>query len=584
MKTSKTKIISLIALYSLITACNSGNSNSTSSQSNITKKSPTTKVTPNINSKITSDNIFNLIKKGKLSQNMNLHGIVISNDNNYIYHASYGTLVKQEIKDDGTLDKQEISIYNNRDYDEVVGVAISEDGNYITLIADDNYILMLKKSSNDEFYISFDDKIKATPTGIVISPDGKNAYISSTYDSIFSSTEGYIYWYTINDDGSMSYQNKMDRGSAQTSIAISPDNRFLYSTTDTGFINRYSINSKDGSFEYVDDYNELQNEELTSIAISPDNQYAFVGSNGSKNITVYTIHEDGSLNFYRQFPNDERITALTVSPNNKYLYVSDWDNYIHTYSITDNHCNDTPAPNVNWYGCNKSFQNLSNYDLSHANLSYANLHGANLTNTNLSQANLYRANLNNAILDNTNFSGSKIINTSFNTANFKNNNFNDTIIDNSFFNEANLQNVSFKNAKLKHNNFILADLENANLDNLSLVDTNFSQANLINTSFIKTNLAKSNFTLAKLISTDFTSADLSKSNGLDLITTEDIGKAFTTKLIKANLRDAHIVDDKINFCGENKTYLSLDEADLDGLTLGNNKKCSDNSIGCCKMK
>ena len=63
-------------------------------------------------------------------------------------------------------------------------------------------------------------------------------------------------------------------------------------------------------------------------------------------------------------------------------------------------CDDPAAPNVDWQGCDKTWQQLQNVDLSNANLA-----GANLSNSNLEGANLYKANLTGASLLGANLQG-----------------------------------------------------------------------------------------------------------------------------------------------------------------------------------
>lgn len=61
-------------------------------------------------------------------------------------------------------------------------------------------------------------------------------------------------------------------------------------------------------------------------------------------------------------------------------------------------CNDPPTPDVDWQGCDKSWAQLQNADLSNANLTnttfnHANLQGANLSNADLTGASLLGVNL-----------------------------------------------------------------------------------------------------------------------------------------------------------------------------------------------
>lgn len=59
-------------------------------------------------------------------------------------------------------------------------------------------------------------------------------------------------------------------------------------------------------------------------------------------------------------------------------------------------CEDPPAPNVDWTGCDKSGADLAGADLSYATLRAVNFEGANLSDVNFDGALMMRANLRNA--------------------------------------------------------------------------------------------------------------------------------------------------------------------------------------------
>lgn len=72
-------------------------------------------------------------------------------------------------------------------------------------------------------------------------------------------------------------------------------------------------------------------------------------------------------------------------------------------------CNDPPAPNVDWHGCDKTWLQLQNVDLSNANLSNTNLSHANLEGANLSNADLTGASLLGVNFQGANLTAAKII-------------------------------------------------------------------------------------------------------------------------------------------------------------------------------
>ncbi len=76
-------------------------------------------------------------------------------------------------------------------------------------------------------------------------------------------------------------------------------------------------------------------------------------------------------------------------------------------------CTDTPAPKVDWSGCNKPKMRLGGLDLTGANLTgadltHTDLRDANLTDANLAGANLARVNLTTVGVKGANFSGATV--------------------------------------------------------------------------------------------------------------------------------------------------------------------------------
>lgn len=72
-------------------------------------------------------------------------------------------------------------------------------------------------------------------------------------------------------------------------------------------------------------------------------------------------------------------------------------------------CDDPAGPNVDWQGCDKTWLQLQNVDLSNANLAGANLSNSDLEGANLSNADLTGASILGGNLQGVNFTGATVI-------------------------------------------------------------------------------------------------------------------------------------------------------------------------------
>ncbi|MEQ9887453.1 beta-propeller fold lactonase family protein [Pectobacterium zantedeschiae] len=184
-----------------------------------------------------------------------------------------------------------------------------------------------------------------SPSGIVLSSDGKSAYISNlgnhsiTVLSRDAETGSLSYVSTINKstiaaDANSAEIPKDDRYlTALQDIVISPDNRFVYVSSNTqGTVSIFSRDSDTGALTYagtMDLYNseshvpaELRATSLREIVISQDGSALYVAAFGSKSLLVFARDADSGALTYRNSVELSVNTAnhLAVSADGKNIY------------------------------------------------------------------------------------------------------------------------------------------------------------------------------------------------------------------------------------------------------------------------
>ncbi|AYH00210.1 beta-propeller fold lactonase family protein [Pectobacterium parmentieri] len=184
-----------------------------------------------------------------------------------------------------------------------------------------------------------------SPSGIVLSSDGKSAYISNlgnnsiTVLSRDAETGNLSYVATINKSTIAADVNsaeipKDDRYlTALQDIAISPDNRFVYvSSNSQGTVSIFSRDSDTGALTYagiMDSYNseshvpaELRATSLREIAISQDGSALYVAAFGGKSLLVFARDADsGALTFRNGVDlSVNTVNHLAVSADGKNIY------------------------------------------------------------------------------------------------------------------------------------------------------------------------------------------------------------------------------------------------------------------------
>ena len=189
-------------------------------------------------------------------------------------------------------------------------------------------------------------------------------------------------------------------------------------------------------------------------------------------------------------------------------------------------CHDSPAPGINWQGCDRSMLMLAESDLSGANLVETNLTSTDLKNSNLLGANLEKATLVRASLSGSAAKGARFVRIEAYRTNFR---------------QIDAQGASFEGAELQRSNFQQA----------KLADTNFTKADLGRSQFDGADVSGSRFALTNLARADFRGAVFSRPADFDraflfLTRIEGVDLAAATGLTQWQLDMA---------CGDDKTAL-----------------------------
>jgi 6-phosphogluconolactonase (cycloisomerase 2 family) len=212
---------------------------------------------------------------------------------------------------------------------------------------------------------------------IVVSPDGRTAYVAVGVDSVSGIDSNRIETYRVGADGALTrLAPPMDADGGPVSLAITPDGRTLYATNrDSGTLSVFLVApggrltavgdpvpsgalqpqglavTPDGRFLFVSHRGEDEtakdwvtrfavNSDMTltllgapvkigksggSMAITPDGHFLYVPCSNSKEIYAFRIGADGSLGrvpgspvFAPDFP-----VSAVVSPDGHYLYATD---------------------------------------------------------------------------------------------------------------------------------------------------------------------------------------------------------------------------------------------------------------------
>jgi 6-phosphogluconolactonase (cycloisomerase 2 family) len=230
--------------------------------------------------------------------------------------------------------------------DGIVSIGASPDNKFIYVCgANDNSVVVFQRNA-DQGDLSFIEVHMdnmagvdgiSSPNSVVISPDGKNAYVAGLGESAIAvfnrnSVTGRITYLASYKDG----VNGVDGLRFASCITISPDNKYVYVTGSgehaiavfgrdltTGLLTFIEL-KKDG----VDGVLGLQNPYVSMM--SADGKYFYTVGYGSNSIVVFERNETtGSLSFVEsQIDNTngvdglEGANSLVISTDGKYIYVA----------------------------------------------------------------------------------------------------------------------------------------------------------------------------------------------------------------------------------------------------------------------
>lgn len=272
------------------------------------------------------------IFEGKIDQ----RGMTITADGQYAYGTSYidpwkprqgGFISWYRINPkDGALTFRGLKLID------VVptGIVISPNNRYAYVVNALGYIN--RYEIDEDLYLTYIDQFRHDGDnehwGITMSLDGHAIYTSSSTGQFH---EGHIDYYKVNADGSLTFHSTMNTKAIENGVCIRPDGKFVYSASEYGYTNWYAVNT-DGSLSYRghvrSELAEARGVVNLGVGISPNGRYIFTveneGSFTNFNLRLWEVNErDGSLidqGFVTSTPS--KLKAVVVSPNGKFIYAS----------------------------------------------------------------------------------------------------------------------------------------------------------------------------------------------------------------------------------------------------------------------
>lgn len=271
-------------------------------------------------------------------------GIVTTPDGKHVYVANetsdacctdtlaiYGVQPGGALSSEGTMDTTNASGAPNY-------LAVSPDGKYL-------YATLVFANLVQGYVIGSDGTLAENgtadvspgvdPNGIVIS--GNNLYTAE--DSGDSShSNGCISEFKIQTNGSLTSNGTFYSSNLQgpEHLAATPDGAYLYVTNSyssdgSGGISFFSINT-DGTLSWQADYNTGSSGNPQGLAVTPDGRYLYVVngmSSGTNGISIYSIQSDGTLTSIGAADTASIGTPedIAIRPDGKFLYVTNYGPY-----------------------------------------------------------------------------------------------------------------------------------------------------------------------------------------------------------------------------------------------------------------
>lgn len=167
----------------------------------------------------------------------------------------------------------------------------------------------------------------APPTAVAIAPNGRFVYYT---------TDTHYGWARINDETG-GYAGGNGNGAlgapGKNALALHPSGRFAYITigTDPGFVERYLVNPHTGVFSIQGSAPTIDRPH--AITIDPMGRFAYVASAGNS-VMIYTVNQsNGELTLIGDIPVSTPV-AVAADYSGRYLHVlSLGTRQVFTYSI-----------------------------------------------------------------------------------------------------------------------------------------------------------------------------------------------------------------------------------------------------------
>jgi 6-phosphogluconolactonase (cycloisomerase 2 family) len=236
--------------------------------------------------------------------------------------------------------------------EDCIDASIGPDGNYLYVLGrGDDAISVLERNGE-----AWDFKYAYLPhtDGIYSVRSPQQILRKEISDLIFISSLNTLSVFRVNTDGSLKSNQQIifnENSPTPTSslvstfrMSLSPDKNFLYTANfwDSS-IGIFSID-EDGDLEFVDQISNGINIEGMhqphSVSFSPDGQYAFISSYGDSQISIFRRNPiNGKLTFLgydkTPFTGEHQALNVLVSPDNKFVYIKYADG-LYTYSLDRN--------------------------------------------------------------------------------------------------------------------------------------------------------------------------------------------------------------------------------------------------------
>lgn len=119
--------------------------------------------------------------------------------------------------------------------------------------------------------------------------------------------------------GALAPKGTVPAGDRVRGLVFTPDLRFAYTANASGSVSLYQV-GPDGTLTGA---GAEPAQGAFGIAIAPDGQHLYVGDVGGREITVFEVQANGSLEFVDTFDTgDEFVKGIAVTPDGRFLYAS----------------------------------------------------------------------------------------------------------------------------------------------------------------------------------------------------------------------------------------------------------------------